>query len=156
MGPTTIDGLPAHPLLVHLVVVAVPVAAVLLLLVVLWPAARRINLVAVAISVLALISVQLTIQAGNWLYDRIFRTPLIDEHAAAGADLRPWSIAVCVIAVAWWLVHSGRLRLGSGLRKGIAVALAVAAVVAAVGSVVQVYRIGDSGARAVWTGVVAP
>ena len=30
--------------------------------------------------------------------------------------------------------------------------LAVLALVAAVGSVVTVYRVGDSGARAVWTG----
>jgi len=34
----------------------------------------------------------------------------------------------------------------------VALLLAVLAVVAAVGSIVTVYRVGDSGARAVWTG----
>lgn len=36
----TIFGLPIHPLLVHATVVIVPLAAVLVLLTALWPAAR--------------------------------------------------------------------------------------------------------------------
>jgi len=38
---TTIAGLPAHPLLVHLIVVLAPGTAVLEILCALWPAARR-------------------------------------------------------------------------------------------------------------------
>jgi len=37
----------------------------------------------------------------------------------------------------------------------VSLVLAVLALVAAVGSVVTVYRVGDSGARAVWTGHVS-
>jgi hypothetical protein len=38
---TTIGGLPAHILLVHAVVGLVPVTALLVVLVAVWPAARR-------------------------------------------------------------------------------------------------------------------
>jgi hypothetical protein len=41
MGPNTINGLPAHTLLVHIVVVMVPLTALLVILTVLWPAAQR-------------------------------------------------------------------------------------------------------------------
>ena len=37
----TIAGLPAHPLFVHLAVVAIPLTAVLAILASIWPAARR-------------------------------------------------------------------------------------------------------------------
>lgn len=38
---TTINGLPAHGLLVHVIVVFIPLAAVLLVVVACWPPARR-------------------------------------------------------------------------------------------------------------------
>ncbi len=41
MGPTKIQGLPAHILLVHLVLAAVPIAALVLVVAALWPAAGR-------------------------------------------------------------------------------------------------------------------
>lgn len=37
----TVNGLPAHILLVHAIVVLLPLAALLLVLTALWPAARR-------------------------------------------------------------------------------------------------------------------
>src|SRR5207342_3027803 len=41
MGPTKISGLPAHVLLVHLVIAAVPIASLLVIVCALWPVARR-------------------------------------------------------------------------------------------------------------------
>ena len=38
---STVNGLPAHVLLVHAVVVLVPLTSLLLVLVAVWPAARR-------------------------------------------------------------------------------------------------------------------
>lgn len=37
----TVGGLPAHPLLAHVVAIFVPLTALLAILVVVWPAARR-------------------------------------------------------------------------------------------------------------------
>ena len=41
MEPTKISGLPAHVLLVHLVIAAVPIASLVVIVCALWPAARR-------------------------------------------------------------------------------------------------------------------
>ena len=79
---STINGLPAHILLVHAVVVLLPLSAVLLAVTALWPAARsRLagpNAV-LAAGVLAL--VPLTTSAGEWLEGRVPRSELVHRHA---------------------------------------------------------------------------
>ncbi|MFC3996210.1 hypothetical protein ACFOVU_09810 [Nocardiopsis sediminis] len=64
---TTINGLPAHVLLVHAVVTLLPLAALLLVLTAVWPMARR--LLAGPNAILALVVVFLvpiTVEAGQW------------------------------------------------------------------------------------------
>jgi hypothetical protein len=52
---TTVGGLPAHILLVHAVVVLVPLSALLIVLVTVWPAARaRLALATAIVAVVAL------------------------------------------------------------------------------------------------------
>src|SRR5882762_1920379 len=64
---TMINGLPAHVLLVHLVVVLIPVSAVLVVLVAAWPAARRrLDVLTAALGVAALVAVPITTDAGEW------------------------------------------------------------------------------------------
>lgn len=71
MGPTTIGGIPAHPLLVHFVVVLVPIAAILTLCSALWPAAhRRLGIVTPLTALVSLALVPLTTHAGEWLEHR--------------------------------------------------------------------------------------
>jgi hypothetical protein len=68
MGPTTIAGLPAHALLVHIVVVMVPLTALLVILTVLWPAAqRRLGIITPLVAFATLVAVPLTTQSGEWL-----------------------------------------------------------------------------------------
>lgn len=181
--PTSINGLPAHVLLVHAVVVAVPLAALLLLAAAWWPAARRkLGFVPPLVALAASILVPVTTHAGEWLRARVPATPLINRHAELGDSLLPWALAMFVVAAVLWYVHAGhRLpgRWGSGARRmqvardesGVsaagtatasatrvnAVTLTVAALatVLAVGSVVQVVRIGESGSKAVWKGNVS-
>jgi hypothetical protein len=173
---STLGGLPAHALLVHAVVVLVPLTAVLLVLVALWPAARnRLNQLTASLSALALISVPLTTSAGEWLEHHVPRTPLVRAHTHLGDTMLPWAIGLFVLAGAIALREHLRARAtlsntalvdgpgaatatpsgahadGFGGRTA-TLALAVLAVVVAVGSIVTVYRIGDSGARAAWTG----
>ena len=63
---STIFGLPAHPLVVHAVVVLVPLSALAGLVVAVWPAAReRYAPVALGIATLALISVPLATHTGE-------------------------------------------------------------------------------------------
>lgn len=171
---TTINGLPAHILLVHAVVVLIPLSALLLVLVATWPAARaRLVWPTAVLSVLALISVPLTTDAGEWLERRVARSELVRTHTELGDSMLPWAIALAVVAlvVLGRHLYSGRAAVGRHEGPGAAlvesrrstrdpqvvgfvvtIAVAVIAVVVAVGSVVTVYRIGDSGSRAAWTG----
>ncbi|WP_346772561.1 DUF2231 domain-containing protein [Rhodococcus qingshengii] len=161
MGLTTIGGLPAHPLLVHLVVVLVPVSALLLVCAVCWPAARiRLGLAPTLIALITMVTIPVTTDAGEWLEKQVPRDPLVKAHAELGDQMLFWSIGVFVFAAGWWVVHSTRFarwradRVPSSgaprMGHSVVVVVAVLSVFVAAGSIVQVYRIGESGAKAVW------
>ncbi|WP_394769727.1 hypothetical protein [Lacisediminihabitans sp.] len=159
-------GLPLHVLLVHFVVIVVPLAALCTVLTAAWPAARRrLGIVTPLIALAALVSVPVTTEAGEWLLARVANTPLIQAHAAIGKSLLPWAFATFVVATAQWAWFryfsegDGRYRrlvAHRALRLAITVALAVAVLVLAAGSIVTVVQIGESGARAIWTGSFTP
>jgi hypothetical protein len=87
----TINGLPAHPLLVHLTVVAVPVAAMLAIVAVTWPAARRrLGFAALIVAVIASVAIPSTTNAGEWLQARKRPSELISRHAELGDQLIYW------------------------------------------------------------------
>jgi hypothetical protein len=158
--PTQINGLPAHVLLIHLVVVLVPVAALLVVAQAWSPAARRwAGPLGPLLALAALVAVPVTTNAGEWLQHRLPPTPLIKHHAQLGDQLLPWALALFVLSVAVLLLG----RRGEEARRpvvlpptqgsaAVQILVAVLVTVAAVGAVVQVYRIGDSGAKAVWAG----
>lgn len=176
---TVLHGLPTHVLLVHFVVVLVPLTALALVLCAVWPgAARWMGLALPLLALVTLAFVPFTTHAGEWLRSRLPPSEPIDRHAGLGDGLLPWVVALAVMAAAvWWLTRYGAMRTavrtdspgsartdppGTG-RAGAApafsaralrVPVALLAVAAAVGAVVDVYRIGDSGAKAVWNGVV--
>ncbi|MFJ4693741.1 hypothetical protein [Streptomyces sp. NPDC088766] len=173
MGTTTINGVPAHPLWVHVVVVLVPLSALALVVCAAWPAVmRRAGVGLPLLALAALVSVPLATDAGEWLAERVSETAAVERHTEMGDELLPWVVAIFVLAVLLWLLHRGLLHRflpagsgdvsGSGGASGAAGPLAssrvilvvgtVLAMVVGVGAVVQVYRIGDSGAKAVWQG----
>lgn len=166
MGPTMINGLPAHVLFVHAAVVLVPLAALLLVLCVLWPAAqRRLGAVTPVVAFVALVTVPLTSHSGEWLEHRIGHDPLVRAHAELGDQLLLWAAATFLLSMLWWATHSIRARTWLTARterfdvvaanRAVAAVLAVVALAVSVGSVVQVYRIGDSGAKAAWQDRIA-
>ena len=156
----TINGLPAHILIVHFVVVGVPLAALLLILSALWPAARRrLGLITPIVGILALISVPVATHAGEWLYDHLLgaqSNPLVRRHTQLGDELLPWVIGLAVAAVAVWLLPFLAHRLSKPALDALPVRIAVAVVAVgfSVVSVVQVVRIGEAGSRATYNGVV--
>ena len=167
---TTVGGLPAHVLLVHAVVVLIPLAALLLVLVVLWPRAhRRLSVATAVVAVVALAAVPLTTDAGEWLERRVPSSDLVRTHTELGDGMLVWAIGLAVVAVlvaVWeYLPLPAARDRGPGAATAparpagfrarasvLAAVVALIAVVVAVGSVVTVYRIGESGARAAWTG----
>ncbi|MDT7618179.1 MAG: hypothetical protein QOF00_5626 [Pseudonocardiales bacterium] len=103
MIPYEIDGLPAHVMFIHAVVVLVPLTALLVVGTAVWPAARR--RLGVAVPILALVmlgAVQLTISAGEWLIRRVPVTPLVRAHAHLADGMLPWAIVLAVVAIAVW------------------------------------------------------
>jgi hypothetical protein len=152
-----VSGLPLHILLVHGVVVLIPLAALVVALTALWPAARRrLGVVSPILAVVAFAFVPVTIAAGNWLQERLPSAPLIEEHAALGPMMLPWSIALALVAIVGYLWHRvGRriaARWSGGARRAITIGLAILSLVVAVGATAAVVVVGESGSRAVWEG----
>jgi hypothetical protein len=148
---STIFGLPAHPLVVHAVVVLVPLAALSGLVVAVWPAARaRYAPLTLGIATLALISVPLATHTGEQLEQHVQPSALVERHTAMADGLLPF-MALLWLALA---VLAGARRLGTGRgTKYLVAGAAVVAVAGATASGIQVARIGDSGARAAWHSV---
>lgn len=159
--PTKISGLPAHILLVHAVVVLVPLAALLTICSAVWPRARRrLGIATPIVAFVAMVLVPVTTHAGEWLRDRVPASSLVRRHAELGDELLPFAIGTFLLAVVvWWVgLHHSPQRpnwtrlptIPSRMLTPATVISAVLAVAVSVGTVVQVYRIGESGSRAVW------
>jgi uncharacterized membrane protein len=151
----TLDGIPAHPLLVHAIVVLAPLAAVLAILCAVWPAARqRLVWLVLVLAGVNLVLTPLATNAGEWLYERTPDSPYLDTHEHLGDTMIYVSIALMVAAalLAFSHVRSNQDKSSTGL----SVIVAVLVVVIGVGVTVQVFRIGHSGAKSVWSDVLEP
>jgi uncharacterized membrane protein len=149
--PDTVNGLPLHPLMVHVVVVLLPLAAIGVAALAVKPSWRgRYGGLVVVIAALATLAVPVASSSGEDLEHRVGDPGV---HAQLGDTLIWFAIPLLVAAVAlfWLQRHTSR---PAGERAGasgkVAVLIAVLAVVVAAANLVQVYRVGDSGAKAVW------
>ncbi|MGW4601861.1 DUF2231 domain-containing protein [Streptomyces sp. NPDC004532] len=152
-----INGLPAHVLLVHVVVVLIPLTALALVTAALWPrAARRLGSLLPVLALAALISVPLTTQAGEWLERHVDNNALVRRHTELGDGVLPWALGVFVLAVVvWWTAGRAAAEPRQGGAAGraalpVRIVVGVLSLAVALGAVVDVYRIGDSGAKAAW------
>lgn len=137
-----IASLPAHPLIVHGVIVALPVAALWLLLAVWKPRLlRRSHAALWAVSVLGALGVIAAKSSGDSLAAAV---GLPDAHADAGNRLVPVSIAMAasVMLVTVFTVLRPT-RIAGPLTRGLAGALALAVLP-------LTYIAGHSGAESVW------
>lgn len=147
---STVNGLPAHILLNHLVVVLGPLAAILAIMCAVWQAARRrLIWLTLTLAVVTLIVTPLTTSSGAWLAGKVGDSPAIGKHAELGETLVYIVAALAVTVTALGVVQL-RLARGRGVRPIAHIVVAVLVVVAAAGTLVQTYRVGDSGARAAW------
>lgn len=149
-----VNGMPAHALLLHFVVVLVPLTAALEILCVLWPAARRGQLLwlTAIFAAVNMVLTPLTVDAGEWLYDQSPRhSAIVREHASLGSTMNYFAAALLVAAAALVALRFVERRSD---RRRVVIQVLVAIVVLAVGvsSMVQIYRVGDAGAESVWGG----
>ncbi|MCW2849979.1 MAG: hypothetical protein JWR90_3953 [Marmoricola sp.] len=155
-----INGIPVHPLVVHAVVVLLPLAilgTIVIAVVPRWRTPYGPLVVVTALVATALIPVATS--SGEELERRVGDP---GKHAALGDQLIWFAIPLLVLVAA--LVLLQRIRDHADLRPTaekttgrrvpgttLVVTVAVLAALAAVASGVQVYRVGDSGAKAVWS-----
>lgn len=153
-----VNGLPAHVLLVHFVVVLVPLTALALVVGAIRPkAAQRMGVVLPLLALVTLVSVPLATEAGEWLEEHVGSDALVRRHAELGDGLLPWALGLFVLsAVVWWAARrtaaAGQADPGGTRWSALPIraAAVVLSLVVAAGAVVDVYRIGDSGAKAAW------
>jgi hypothetical protein len=152
-----INGLPVHTLVVHAVVVLVPLTALGTIAIAVRPGWRRAHgPLVVACGVLSAVLVPVATSSGEALEKRVGDP---GQHAELGDQLIWFVLPLVVLAAAVvWMDRRGTPSSRPATRNATSpTALKVVAglaVVAAVATSVQVYRVGDSGARAAWGGQV--
>ncbi len=143
----TINGLPAHILLVHVVIVLLPLSSAMAILGSIWPAAQRKFTFLTPLAALAgLIAVPITVAAGKQLAARLQLGEIIARHQMLAQQILPLAIALFVTTAAQWAY----LRFAPQRRGWITVGLAILVIGSAGATTLQVVLAGDAGAHAVW------
>lgn len=150
-----INGLPGHVLLVHFIVVLAPLTALLAILCALWPAARRrlVWLVFVLAAVVTALT-PITTEAGEWLEHRVTETAALETHEKLGDTMLYFAVGLLVAAVLLLIAHRRDTRSTEG-KPLTSVLIAVLVIAASAATIVQVMRIGESGARSAWADAVS-
>lgn len=121
---STIAGVPAHPLFVHLAVISAPVAVIVAIVLAfaprLWP---RLGTAAVGLSALAAAALLITASAGEALLpsEGLSEEHLgrMAEHAFLGDVSKILALTLFLaIAAQWWLERRAAKRLGRGAGAG--------------------------------------
>jgi len=154
-----INGLPVHPLVVHGVVVLLPLACLGTLAIAVRPAWRsKYGVLVVACAAVATALIPVATSSGETLQKHVGSA---GEHAELGDQLILFAIPLLVLSLALvWLDRRHRTTRATehdatidatAARSSTAIRVVAAlALVAAVATSIQVYRVGDSGARAAW------
>jgi len=154
---STFNGLPAHILLNHFVVVLAPLTAILAIVCALWPAARRrLIWLVLLVAMVTLVLTPLTTSSGMWLRDKLGPSaagPAIKSHQELGETMIYMVAALAATIVVLAAVHVRQAR-GRTVKITLHAVVGLLVIAAAVATLVQSYRVGESGARAAW-GTVA-
>ena len=153
----TINGLPAHPLLVHFAIVGVLATGAVALVVALWPHARaRLGVFPSILALVTLIVLPITTSAGESLEHKLPSTEAIEKHTALGDELILFVGPLFGLVALLWLLRlpavTGRLPLPPKALAALDVVVRVLTAALAIAAIVMVILVGDSGARAVWGG----
>jgi hypothetical protein len=155
-------GLPAHPLLLHIPVVLIPILGLALLLAAIRPSFfERYALAIGALTIVSLAATILTVGAGKAFrsdreMQRADEAQRLHEHAQSGETLRLVMVALAAVVLVAVLLSQAekgsRLGFLSGLREsnGIRLALRGLFVIGAAAAIFFVIRTGHLGAQITW------
>ena len=158
----TFFGIPAHPLLVHIPAVLLPLAAFGVIIMLIKPAwHERYRWAVLGLGFAGAVGAIFAAQAGESLADRITAKEGAgaaagwDDHAEAGETARLFAIIFFVvlalyILIPWFLERRAAGATPQALPKWVNLLLAALVVAASAGTVVTVVLAGHSGAKAVW------
>lgn len=147
---STVNGLPAHILLNHLVVVLGPLTALLAILCALVPAARRrLIWLVLLLAAITLAVTPLTINSGSWLAGKVGASPPLDHHAELGETVIYFVAALAATVLLLTAVHVRQMR-GHTVKFVVHGLVGLLVVSAAAATLFQIFRVGESGARATW------
>jgi uncharacterized membrane protein len=153
---STVNGLPAHILFNHFVVVLGPLTAILAILCALWPAARRrLIWLVLLLGAVTVALTPLTTDSGMWLRDKLGPSaagPAIKNHQELGETMIYMVAALLATVIVLAAVHIREAR-GRTLKFALHTVVGLLVIAAAVATLVQSYRVGESGARAAWGNV---
>lgn len=156
MDITTVMGVPAHPLMVHVPVVLVPLAT-LGIFAMFWPSWRtRIGWIIVLFTGAALFFTQLAIDSGQALEESVKETSLLRAHTRTAEGARLWVflffIAVLGVMVLVPLLKRRATTAGTEAPSNPPIVLAAVAIAAILGVAASavIYDVGHSGAKASW------
>jgi cytochrome b involved in lipid metabolism len=149
-----VNGIPVHPLVVHAAVVLIPLTALGMIVMAIWPRfSARHGWLVVACGVVAAVSSVAATESGEVLEGRVGEPGY--DHAELGDVMPIFAAALLVMVVVLWLIDRRAPVEGPTRRRGLRIAVAVVGVVVALANLFWVYRVGDSGAKSVWSGEVA-
>lgn len=166
----TLFGLPAHPLLVHVPVVLIPLIGIAAIPMAFSRRVRaRLGWVVVGLTVIAGIGTQLAVMSGQALRHSVPPSSALNSHVHMAESLRPLVLVLFIFLVALMLIDglplllvervpqlsSDRLRwLSPDRRRWLSPAVGVLTLAAALVANLRLIQIGHSGASATWHHVV--
>ncbi len=144
-GLVLLDGIPLHPLIIHLTVIALPVGSLMLLASLFTKSFKKYEKATLVVLIVGSVSAFLASISGRQLSDKI---GVSLDHATAGFYV---PISATVMTVFFALVlWSRRLATDTPLAQGTLVVFVVISVLAAIATVVLTILAGHSGAELVW------
>lgn len=145
-----IFDLPAHPLLVHFPVVAIPVLAIAAVALIARPSLRpSLDLPLVALAVATTIATFLAARSGEALRDDLEADEYIETHQNLGSQLT-WIVLVLTLALVGFVLWTRRRSASPRFVNGAGLLIVLLASLA----LIWVVRTGHEGAKATWKGVL--
>ncbi len=144
-------GLPAHPLLIHFPIVAIPTLSIVALFVAFRPAFRQRYAIATSLlGIVTTITTFLAAASGEALSDEFgFTDDIIGTHRALGETLRLFVLGLTIAVIALTAVSR---KTSEDEQSPAAIPLGLVTLAFSALSIVWVIRTGHEGASSVWGG----